>query len=236
MPTSRRAVTDSGQVLSPGTTYTWTSLADRFGFRPGYLGAAGGMISRSKYNTLLIMTHPDGAKSFDYDDYWDGRDLIYAGRGKLGDQKLEGQNRDLAENRRAVLTFEPAGARQLRFLGHARCVDYWWTREPDKADNLRRVLRYRLRFGESAPPSATALGPPQRRAPRRQPRSFDPEAPPPAPPRPGQSGSTPEERAQLAEQATRGHHDLVKALALRLVEGGWNHIEEVPGGLDLWAT
>src|SRR5262245_25905385 len=201
MPTSRRAVTDSGQVLSPGTTYTWTSLADRFGFRPGYLGAAGGMISRPKHNTLLIMTHPDGAKSFDYDDYWDGPDLIYAGRGKLGDQKLEGQNRDLAENRRAVLAFEPAGARQLRFLGQARCVDYWWTREPDQVDKMRRVLRYRLRFHESATPPVIVLGRQPRRPARRQSRSFNPDAPPPTPPRPGQSGSTPEERAQLLEQA-----------------------------------
>src|SRR5207247_7757075 len=47
---------------------------------------------------------------------------------------------------------------------------------------------------------------------------------------------TPEERAQLLEQATKGHHALVTTLALHLEKAGWKQIEEVPGGLDLWAT
>jgi hypothetical protein len=195
------------------------------------------MISRPKHNTLLIFTHPGGAKSFDYGDYWDGGDLIYAGRGKVGDQKLQGQNRDLAENRRVVLAFEPNGARQVRLLGQAHCVDHWWTQEPDLKGELRRVLRYRLRF-ESPPPSPAAdvSGTRVRRPARRQARRFDPAAPPPAPPRPGQPGSTPEERAQLLEQATKGHHELVKTLAVHLAKAGWTQIEEVPGGPDLWAT
>src|SRR5262249_5400203 len=132
--------------LVAGNTYSWESLGDRFGFNPEYLGAAGGMISRPKHNVLLIITHPGGAKSFDYGDYWDDRDLIYAGRGKVGDQELKGQNRDLAQNRRMVLVFEPAGSYQLRLIGQARCIEHWWTREPDQEDKLRRVLRYRLRF------------------------------------------------------------------------------------------
>src|SRR5216684_3736065 len=135
----------SSSALLSGDTHSWESLGARFDFAPDYLGAAGGMISRPKHNALLIMTHPGGAKSFDYGDYWDNRDLIYAGRGKLGDQRLQGQNRDLAENHRIVLAFEPAGPRRLRFLGRARCVEHWWTREPDQSGRLRRVLRYRLR-------------------------------------------------------------------------------------------
>jgi len=94
------ASTSAGRGLVRGETYSWASLGDRFGFGADYLGAAGGMISRPKHNALLVMTHPGGAKSFDYGDYWDNRDLIYAGRGKLGDRKLEGQNRDFAESRR----------------------------------------------------------------------------------------------------------------------------------------
>src|SRR5262249_61083322 len=44
------------------------------------------------------------------------------------------------------------------------------------------------------------------------------------------------ERAQLLEQATKGHHALILTLALHLDGAGWKQIEEVPGGLDLWAT
>jgi hypothetical protein len=51
-------------------------------------------------NALLLMTWPGGARSFNYDDYWSQGDLIYTGRGKTGDQKLEGANRDLADNTR----------------------------------------------------------------------------------------------------------------------------------------
>jgi hypothetical protein len=44
------------------------------------------MIPRPDLNALLLITHPGGGKSFDYDDYWDGADLMYTGRGKKGDQ------------------------------------------------------------------------------------------------------------------------------------------------------
>ena len=229
------AMTD--RPLVPGHTYSWETVGDRFGFEPDYLGAAGGMISRPKHNALPIFTHPGGAKSFDYGDYWDDGDLIYAGRGKVGDQKFQGQNRDLAENLRVVLAFEPAGARRVRLLGEAHCVDYWWMQEPDLKGDLRRVIRYRLRFESSLPSAATIDGETlDRRPARRKARRFDATSPPPAPPWPGQPGSTPEERAQLLEQATKGHHALVMALALHLDEAGWKQIEEIPDGLDLWAT
>src|SRR5262249_45276218 len=117
----------------------------------------------------------------------------------------------------------------------AHCIEHWWTREPDQADKLRRVLRYRLRFDGPTPSSAIVRRPLQRPV-RRQSRSFDPDAPPPTAPRPGQPGSTAEERAQMHEKANKGHHELVKALALRLVETGWSEIEEVPGGFDLSAS
>jgi hypothetical protein len=230
-----KEATAAHATLNTGQTYSWEVLGERFGFNPDYLGAAGGMISRPTHNTLLLMSHPEGAKSFDYGDYWDNGDLIYAGRGKIGDQKLEGQNRDLTTNRRVILVFEPAGARQVRLLGQAHCVEHWWTREPDQKEKLRRVLRCRLRFESGARLSAGATEPRYRRPTQRKPRRFDPAAPPPAPPRPGQPGSTPEERAQLLEQATSGHHTLVKALALHLEKAGWEQIEEVPGGLDLRA-
>jgi len=39
----------------------------------------------------------------------------------------------------------------------------------------------------------------------------------------------------MHEQATRGHHAIVRALALHLEKAGWTQIEEIPGALDLWA-
>jgi hypothetical protein len=33
---------------------------------------------------MLLITHPNGAKSFDCEDRWDGDTLIYTGRGKTG--------------------------------------------------------------------------------------------------------------------------------------------------------
>lgn len=45
---------------------------------------------------------PGGGKSFDYQDYWDGEDLIYTGRGQVGDQRPEEPNlvRNLRERLR----------------------------------------------------------------------------------------------------------------------------------------
>jgi hypothetical protein len=225
-----------GRPLVSGEVYPWASLGDRFGFDPNYLGAAGGMISRPKQNTLLIITHPGGARSFDYGDYWDNRDLIYAGRGKVGDQKLDGQNRDLANRLRKILVFEPDGTRHLRYIGNPHCVEHWWTREPDQSGQLRRVLRYRLRFDSGGMSPDHAVDSRPRRGATRRARAFDTDAPPPAPPRPGQPASSPEERAQLLEQATKGHHSLIRALVFRLEKAGWTGIQEIPGGLDLWAT
>lgn len=85
-------------TLEVGRGYTWEDLASLFGFKPAYLGAAGGMIPRPEHDAVLLVTHPGGGKSFNYEDYWDGEDLIYTGRGKTGNQSLDGANGDVAEN------------------------------------------------------------------------------------------------------------------------------------------
>jgi hypothetical protein len=69
--------------LVAGRVYTWKELEAMFQFSSGYLGAAGGMVSRPAMNALLLITHPGGAKSFDYEDRWeDDKHLVYTGRGK----------------------------------------------------------------------------------------------------------------------------------------------------------
>jgi hypothetical protein len=115
--------------LVPGRTYTWDELGRMFNFKPRYLSVAGGMLPRPAMNALLLVTWPGGARSFDYDDYWSQGDLIYTGRGKTGDQKLEGANRDLANNSRTNYVFEGgAGSGALRFLGVAVSTRRWRAR------------------------------------------------------------------------------------------------------------
>ena len=76
-------------TLEPGRVYSWDELADAFGFKAGIFSVGGGMVPSATTNSLLLITHPAGARTFDYHDHWDGADLIYTGRGKRGNQQRE---------------------------------------------------------------------------------------------------------------------------------------------------
>jgi hypothetical protein len=185
-----------------------------FNFKPRYLSVAGGMLPRSALNALLLVTWPGGARSFNHDDYWSQGDLIYTGRGKNGNQKLEGANRDLANNSRTNYVFEgSAGSGALRFLGIAVSTRRWRARGKGDDGRDRQILRFRLRFqtgGASASRSAsvpqrTAGGRGTRRGSRgeqhRKRLRFDPTR------GPGQYGApvqhaTPEETAARRERRT----------------------------------
>lgn len=225
------------QDLQAGTVYSWAELGRRFGFAPNYLGVAGGMISRPDQNALLLMTHPGGARSFNYEDAWDGRDLIYTGRGKRGDQRYEGQNRDVGENARELHVFEPAGARALLYLGQATCIDTWHQLAPDRDGHERRVLRFRLRFrrrdaraGMNQSTLPNGLGGGTRSAVS---RPFDPKRPP-KPPRQPMSERVPEEVARLHEKAGTGHHHILVVLHAKLQAAGWSDLAELRAAIDLW--
>ena len=138
-----------GDGFREGETCSWEDVAKVFDFKPDYLAIAGGMISRPRHGALVLITHPDGAPSFDCHDEWDGDELIYNGRGQTGDQRFEGPNRDLGENVRTNFVFEPDGARRLRFVGCADCVAYWRERASDARGRERDVLRYGLRFARN---------------------------------------------------------------------------------------
>jgi len=143
--------------LIAGAVYSWEELGRRFDFKPAYLSAAGGMPVSSNTDSLLLITHPNGGKAFDYDDYWDGDDLVYTGRGKTGDQERTGPNLDAAENRRALYAFEAAGAKRLRYLGSPRTVEERRGRAPGEDSAMRSVLQFRLRFptGQGRPFAST---------------------------------------------------------------------------------
>jgi hypothetical protein len=142
----------------------------------------------------------------------------------------------VAENRRAIPAFQPAGSRTVRFLGRPTCVGHWLTQERDSKGELRSVIRLRLVFDESAASasdSGAARGP--RLSPERVARSFDPSVVP-TPPSVGATGLTPEEIAAKQEKASSAHHQILVELHRFLAERGWSDIEEIPGALDLRAT
>jgi len=226
---------DDDGPLVQHATYTWEELGRRFDFEPDYLGAAGGMVSRPASNALLLMTHPGGARSIDYGDYWDGDDLVYTGRGKYGDQQRTGQNRDLGDNARELHVFEPAGSRALRYLGSPTTIEEWTAMGADANGDQRRVLRFRLRFDTAPrrPSSRRDDRTADRAETRRQSREFDPSR------RPSTSAderqvADPAEAAALSEKATQDHHDLVVALHARLLERGWTEVAEIERAIDLW--
>jgi len=52
--------------LDVGRVYSWEELAEAFGFKPIFLSVAGGMVPSAATNSLLLITHPGGGRSFDY--------------------------------------------------------------------------------------------------------------------------------------------------------------------------
>jgi hypothetical protein len=226
----------AGPILSPRQVYSWDQLGELFRFSVPHLQVAGGMISRPKQNALLIVTYPGGAKSFNYDDRWEGADLIYTGRGKIGPQRYTGQNRALGENARTIFVFEPAGPRLLKFLGNPICIEHFQDTGEDANGQLRPIIRFRLRFpkeatgrrGEPATEDSFSA------TPHRQPTPFDPSNVP-TDPASGESDLSPEELQQRLEQANKLHHDILVALEKALRAASWTGIAQIKGAVDLWA-
>jgi hypothetical protein len=223
--------------LDEGQVYAWEDLADRFGFAPGWLNRTGGMGSLPQHNAVLIVTHPGGGKSFDYDDYWDGADLVYTGKGQVGNQQRTAENRYVGDNSRTVLAFEQAGPAQLRYLGSPVCVDEWPETAADRNGDPRRIIRFRLRF-ESRPTDGGDNGDtgarPLSADPDRRPRPFDSSRPPRRRPTNNRRRRDPAETAALQEKAVQGHHALVATLNQALLTAGWTEVGEIALAIDLW--
>jgi hypothetical protein len=235
--------------LEAGEAYSWDDLGSMFGFRPDYFSITGGMPVSTLRDAVLLITHPEGGRSFDYEDYWDGEDLIYKGRGRSGDQERSGANLDVAENRRTLYAFEAAGSKTLRYLGRPTCSEERLGRAPGKDGVMRRVLQFRLRFppgeggrfatGGRSGPRATASGrsAADGTSTDRTPRPFDPETGPPDPSRTDSAAGYADEAIQAKrEKANAGHHAILVVLDRALRAGGWTHIEEIPSAIDLRGT
>jgi 5-methylcytosine-specific restriction protein A len=224
--------------LTAGRPYSWEELGGAFDFPPDYLGRVGGMVSRPRQRSLLLITHGQDGRAFSYGDEWDDPDLIYAGRGLTGDQELKGANRLVAENARQLFLFESAGSRQLHFHGLVRCVDCWESTGFDKRGEERRVYRFRLAPLNSGKTTRRKIAPPKaprtgqaRRADSFRPRPFDPDRQPSE--RRRSTLPDPESQKVLAEQADRTHQATLKAVGLWLQTQGWSELEEIDGAIDL---
>ena len=226
--------------LKPGREYSWEEVGEAFEMNPDLFLWAGGMISRPALNAVLLITHPSGGKSFDYEDEPDGDDLIYTGQGLSGDQEFAGVNRFTAENARDLFLFEYAGPRRLHFHGQVICVDYWESTGLDKEEEERRIYRFRLR-----PKNAKAKPPAKRSAPTGRQRErgassfkrrpFDPTRKP-AERKRRRPPKDPERQLVLAEQADSLHQQTLSDFGLWLKERGWLELEEMDEAIDLLAV
>ena len=238
LPVTRGSLGETLQ-LQRGRIYDWEQLGARFGFKAAFFSVAGGMLVSKAVDAVLLITHPGGGKSFDYEDYWDGADLIYTGRGKVGNQARMGPNLDVSENRRSLFAFEAAGPKLLRYLGQPLCVEERTGRARDGNGDLRTVLQFRLRFesGEGREFAATPSDTPPARRDRhvqRRPRPFVPNAPVPSAIPSG--GLEPEELQARQEKANAGHAKILENLDRLLRAAGWHDVEQIPAAVDLWAT
>ena len=231
-------LTDAPRLVA-SRVYSWEELGALFSFKPNYLSVAGGMVSCPGHHALLLITHPGGGKSFDYEDYWDedSQDLIYTGRGKVGDQTASGANADVADNRKTLHVFQNVGVKQLCYLGEAVSVGHWPARGIGNDGNERTILRFRLRFKSLVSAAVTTTNTEQQRpaaAPQRKARAFDtsvniePFA---------LSGrrTSPEDRLALQEQRARAHRAILVHLHDALAKAGWLELEEIRGAIDLRA-
>ena len=187
-------------------------------------------------NSLLLITHPQLGKSFSYEDEWDGKDLIYAGRGLTGDQELKGQNRQVADNSRSLYLFEHAGHHRLLFHSQVRCVSHWESTGFDKNGKNRRVYRFRLRpvGGSARRPRPGRKAPTEQRDPKSfRPRPFDPERTPDE--RKRSAPADPESQKVASEQANKVHQATLRDFGLWLKESSWRELEEIDGAIDLMA-
>ena len=133
-------------TMNLNQVYDWVELSKIFECKEDYFLVAGGMISRPDQGVVVVITHPEGGKSFDYGDKWEGDELIYTGKGQTGDQRFAGENRLVAENAATIMVFEHHAPRQLKYLGIAVCRKWEWSIGLDKNNQSRKELKFRLKI------------------------------------------------------------------------------------------
>lgn len=128
--------------IVPGQTLTNNQIVAAF-----KVGNSGGMRWSSTVGALVLVA--DHTKAL-YDDRWDGNVLHYTGMGRLGDQKLTGQNLRLAEQGKTatpVHLFEVFKPNQYEYRGEVElAAPMQEMRQPDDNGVSRNVFVFPLRL------------------------------------------------------------------------------------------
>jgi 5-methylcytosine-specific restriction protein A len=128
----------------------------------------GGMRRSKQTNSLLITTSRDAL----YLDRWHGGVLHYTGMGQTGDQKLDRQNRTLAEsdaNGVSVFLAEVFGPNEYTYMGRVHLAgEPYQEEQPDVEGKLRKVWMFPLRPVSGDAPAAVPAERVQRAAAARE--------------------------------------------------------------------
>jgi len=134
--------------LKPGDTINNQRLMEIF-----QCGLEGGMRRSLRTNTLVLVS--DHTTSL-YEDRWIGNIFHYTGMGQRGDQKLDRQNKTLAESTRSgveVHLFEVFVSGKYIYIGRVELTGEPYKEEqPDIDGNLRHVWVFPLRLVDASSP------------------------------------------------------------------------------------
>lgn len=127
--------------MNKGDLVTNQQIKNEFGG-----SSQGGMRPSRTTHSLVLITGTSGSV---YVDTWNDGLLKYTGTGRLGDQKMAGANKVLAESTKAgigVYLFTAEGKNKYRYGGEVRLVGRpSQGRQPDGAGHMRSVYVFTLR-------------------------------------------------------------------------------------------
>ncbi|MCK8816747.1 HNH endonuclease [Natroniella sulfidigena] len=115
-------------------------------------GVSGGIRYSSKSKSIVIIS--DQSDPF-YQDYWEGNILHYTGTGRVGDQKLEGANKRLANINNSGISgylFEKIKPNDYEFLGQVKLAKRSYQEvQLDENNELRKVWMFPLQLISNGP-------------------------------------------------------------------------------------
>lgn len=106
-------------------------------------------ISSSAQAPVVFLFTGNSGEQYGYQDKQDEYGVFtYTGEGQIGDMTLSGGNLAIANhaaNGKALHLFKSLGkGKGQQYLGEFACVDYSWTRGPDREGNDRKVIVFQL--------------------------------------------------------------------------------------------